>query len=120
MGVDRLGRFAARRLGRTVAALEQIGAITKDVANYAFDPNRPAGSAVRVLRQMSSRVFLHGYVNEFQEKLSAAVAWEKAQRMKAGKGTASDVFDLRSIGYDMADAKRLAAGKGTPASAGGM
>jgi hypothetical protein len=98
----------------TIVALETLGAITKDVGNYTLDPNRPVSSVIRTLRNLSTKAFLHGYVNEFQEKLAATVGMEKAERLRAGKGTSRDVYDLRSIGYSMDDAKRLVAGRGTP------
>jgi hypothetical protein len=99
----------------TIATLETLGAITKDVANLAFQPGRGFQSMARAVSETSGRVFMHRYVNELQEKLAAAVAMEKVERMQAGKGNAGDIYDLLSFGWSLPEAQRLARGKGTQA-----
>ena len=51
--------------------------LPKDVADLAFQPGRTFNSIARVVSETTGRVFLHRYVNELQEKLSAAIAVEK-------------------------------------------
>lgn len=99
----------------TIAALEHLGAITKDIADVTFDPARPMQSFARVLRDASAKMLGHRWINELQEKLAAATMLEKVQRLKAGKGTGGDVIDLRWLDFDIDTARRMAKGQGTAA-----
>jgi len=91
-------------------ALEQLGAITVDIANVAVDPNRPISSRVRAINEAQSRVFLYKYINEFQEKLSAVVALDKVERFKKGKGTGLDALYLREMGFSRSEAESMSKG----------
>lgn len=99
----------------TIAALEHLGAITKDIADVTFDPARPMQSFARVLRDASAKLLGHRWINELQEKLAAATMLEKVQRLKAGKGAGGDVIDLKWLGFDIDTARRMAKGQGTAA-----
>jgi hypothetical protein len=99
----------------TVAALEHLGAITRDVTDLSLQRGRSIESTIRIIRNLSGRWLGHRGINELQEKLAAAIAMEKAERMQAGKGTAEDVYDLIAFGWTPAAARRLAWGKGTQA-----
>jgi len=91
-------------------ALEQLGAITVDIANVAVDPNRPISSRVRAINEAQSRAFLYKYINEFQEKLSAVVALDKVERFKKGKGTGLDALYLREMGFSRSEAELMSKG----------
>ena len=91
-------------------ALEQLGAITVDIANVAVDPNRPISSRVRAINEAQSRAFLYKYINEFQEKLSAVVALDKVERFKKGKGTGLDALYLREMGFSRSEAESMSKG----------
>lgn len=104
-----------RRPRETIQALEQAGAITKAVANLSIDPNRPAESFAKGVRELMSRATLRNPVEELGEKLTAAGTARKVQRMQQGRGGTADILDLRSLGYSLEDARRLAQGGGTQA-----
>lgn len=91
-------------------ALEQLGAITVDIANVAVDPNRPISSRVRAINEAQSRAFLYKYINEFQEKLSAVVALDKVEKFKKGKGTGLDALYLREMGFSRSEAELMSKG----------
>jgi hypothetical protein len=91
-------------------ALEQLGSITVDIANLSVDPNRPVSSRVRAINETQRRVFLYKYINEFQEKLSAQVAFDKVERFKQKKGTGKDVIFLREMGFSRSEAELMAKG----------
>lgn len=112
-GMDGLVRSIYKLSKNPIAvnnALEQLGAITVDIANVSVDPNRPISSRVRAINEAQSRAFLYKYINEFQEKLSAVVALDKVQKFKKGKGTGLDALYLREMGFSRSEAELMSKG----------
>lgn len=112
-GMDGLVRSIYKLSKNPIAvnnALEQLGAITVDIANVSVDPNRPISSRVRAINEAQSRAFLYKYINEFQEKLSAVVALDKVERFKKGKGTGLDALYLREMGFSRSEAELMSKG----------
>jgi len=112
-GMDGLVRSIYKLSKNPIAvnnALEQLGAITVDIANVSVDPNRPISSRVRAINEAQSRAFLYKYINEFQEKLSAVVALDKVEKFKKGKGTGLDALYLREMGFSRSEAELMSKG----------
>ena len=93
------------------AMLNSLGALTTDVTNMALDPNKPISSRVKQLNEMQRSAFIYRYVNEFQEKLGAVLAFNKVEKFKNGKGKSSDVFELRYQGFSRSEAELMVSGK---------
>ena len=91
--------------------LNSLGALTVDVTNMASDPNRPITSRIRQLNEMQRSAFLYRYINEFQEKLGAVVAFNKVERFKNNKGKGTDVLLLREMGFSRSEAELMVSGK---------
>lgn len=100
----------------TVALLQHIGAITHDIANLAYNPNRPFESISRGFSEALSRGTLRKFAEEFQETLAATAALEKAERLQRGKHGSQDIIDLMAMmNIGVEDARRIANGQGTEA-----
>lgn len=97
------------------AAVEQIGAVTRDVLNASFDNTHPVRSGIRVFGEVLRRLTGHGPINESQEYATAVLALRAARRFQAGKGRPIDVDRVEAIGYPREVAKRLVDGKATKA-----
>jgi len=93
------------------ATLNSLGAFTSDVTNLATNPIRPVESRVRQLNEAQRSAFLYRYLNEFQEKMSAVVAFNKVQKFKNQKGTGTDALLLREMGFSRSEAELMVSGK---------
>jgi len=93
------------------ATLNSIGAFTSDVTNLATNPVRPVESRVKQLNEAQRSAFLYRYLNEFQEKISAVVAFNRTQKFKNQKGTGKDALLLREMGFSRSDAELMVSGK---------
>ena len=93
------------------AYLDSIGAITKDVANFSIDPNRPISSFVRSLNEAQRSAFVYRYMNQLQEATAAVVAFNKVETYKQGKGKNIDKIFLREMGFSREDARLMVSGK---------
>lgn len=111
-----MGNLYARggeRRAASISALRSLGAVDNWIRNLSFDPNRPAETATRILREAPTllvRVFW-----KEQSRLAAAIGLEKANRMAAGRGTDSDVIDVQNmLGLEEIQAEAMKRGEGTP------
>ena len=93
------------------ATLNSLGAFTSDVTNLATNPVRPVESRVRQLNEAQRSAFLYRYLNEFQEKIGAVVAFNRVQKFKNQKGTGTDALLLREMGFSRSDAELMVSGK---------
>ena len=93
------------------AYLDSIGAITKDVANFSIDPNRPISSFVRAVNEAQRSAFIYRYMNQLQEATAAVVALNKVETYKQGKGKSVDKIFLREMGFSREDARLMVSGK---------
>ena len=93
------------------AYMDSIGAITKDVANFSIDPNRPISSFVRALNEAQRSAFVYRYMNQLQEATAAVVAFNKVETYKQGKGKNIDKIFLREMGFSRQDASFMVSGK---------
>lgn len=120
-----LARAVARTMGslktphasqqNVIHQLEMMGAITRDIMNLSVDPNHPGETANRWVREISSRISAHKYVNEFQERLAGVAALDAVGRMKTGGDKRRNVMRLRAMGFGRAKSEKLANGRGTEA-----
>ena len=92
------------------ATLNSLGAFTSDVTNMATNPTRPMESRVRQLNEFQRSAFLYRYLNEFQEKISAVVAFNKVQKFKNQKGTGKDVILVEEMGFSRSNAELMVSG----------
>lgn len=97
------------------AAVDALGATTRDAINASYDPANPRGSVARMMTEMLSRTFGRKFVEEFQERVAAVGGKMMADDMQAGKGSGYDIQSLKTMGWSDADARRLAKGGGTQA-----
>ena len=108
-------KLARDRKG-TIAALEQMGAINREFMDLSWDKNFKTRSLAKGVSELTSRVFLHKHLNQFQEVLSALVASEKTNVWKKpGKGTGavrrgSDIANLRQQGFSLEEATGMVDG----------
>tara|TARA_B100000749_G_scaffold99289_1_gene75702 strand:- start:211 stop:4236 length:4026 start_codon:yes stop_codon:yes gene_type:complete len=105
----------ARDPKATIAALEQMGAINREFMDLSWDKNFKLRSLTKGASELSSRVFLHKHLNQFQEVLSALVASEKASLWRGGKVTGvvrrgSDISNLRQQGFSLEEATAMVDG----------
>ena len=91
--------------------LDGIGAITKDVANFSIDPQRPITSRMRALNELQRSAFLYRQINQLQEATAAVVALNKVEMYKRGKGKNIDKIFLREMGFSREDARLMVSGK---------
>jgi len=92
------------------AYLDSIGAITKDIANFSIDPNRPVSSFIRALNEAQRSAFVYRYMNQLQEATAAVVAFNKVETYKQGKGKNIDKIFLREMGFSREDARLMVSG----------
>ncbi len=97
------------------AALETNGSVTHDILNLSIDPSHIARSVATAAQEISGRVFLHRFLNEFQERLGAQVGKIMSSDFRVGKGGEFDVQRLKAGGFSEADARRIVKGGGTDA-----
>ncbi len=114
---DADGKLHSNMAGMIVT-LESMGAITADLANIAYNPNRPFESLARVFREGIGRVVPRILLEEFQERIAGIAALHKVNRMQAGNSSemtiARDALDLMAMMSWPADrAKRVARAEGT-------
>jgi hypothetical protein len=103
----------SERRAVTIAALEEMGAISLWVRNMSWNPQRPGESLSRIGREIPTLVVRAFWRS--QERLSAELGRVKAERMAAGKGTKGDIADARvMLNVSLPEARTMAEGKGTP------
>ena len=97
-----------------VATLEAMGAITADLANISYNPNRPFESIARFFQEAVGRVPPRILLEELQERFAAILALHKVQRLQNGRGNSGDIIDLMSMmGWSREHAESVVRGHGT-------
>ena len=100
------------RRAATRVALEELGAIGLWVRNMSWNPQRPGESFSRIAAEAPVAVVRAFWRS--QEKLAAAVALAKVERMQAGEGTEGDIADARvMLGLNAREAEAMARGEGS-------
>ena len=101
--------------------LLELGAITSDVTNLAFDPIRPVQSRIKAIREGIGKGFLYRGMNQAQEFLAGQTAVNKIEQYKKRKNNPvgskksfreeGDVVYLQVLGFSKSEAELMASGK---------
>ena len=101
--------------------LLELGAITSDVTNLAFDPIRPVQSRIKAIREGIGKGFLYRGMNQAQEFLAGQTAVNKIEQYKKRKNNPTggkksfreegDSVYLQVLGFSKSEAELMASGK---------
>lgn len=99
-------------------ALEQLGAINRNLYNWSFDPKAPVRSTMKDFRNVLRKSTLQQFFNEMQEMLAASTAQVFAERIQGGKVSVREraLFQetASAMGFTRPQAKAMSEGRGTP------
>ena len=97
--------------------LEYLGATNREVMDLTWDANRKLHSSSKIFGEVTSRLFGHKYINQFQESFAAKIASDKSALWIEGglsdHAKARDIWNLKTMGFSTDDARLMVNGGGT-------